>query len=252
MDRTRDRFTRYFFGLESLRPGQYDLVANTGRMSLDEVVATVAATVRSEWHPHSHGPARLDRILTLARELGAGDTGFAPTLGARLGLRVFDRALLEQEAAHLGIPPVELAKIDERPSGIFKRFRAGSLHHRYVDALAQIMAELATQGDVLLVGRGANRFLGDWMRAFHVRLVAPMALRAPRVMEHRWLRQEPAQRLIAESDSRRSRFYQECFAANWSDPLEYHLTVNSGRLGPAAVDLIAFAAERFWGRQSGG
>ena len=36
------------------------------------------------------------------------------------------------------------------------------------------------------------------------------------------------------------------FAADWSDPLEYHLTINSGRLGAAAVDLAALAAERHW------
>jgi hypothetical protein len=37
-------------------------------------------------------------------------------------------------------------------------------------------------------------------------------------------------------------------AINLSDPLEYYLTVNSGRLGPTSVDLVALAAERFWDR----
>jgi hypothetical protein len=65
-------------------------------------------------------------------------------------------------------------------------------------------------------------------------------------MEQRWLREEAAQRLIAESDGWRGRFYQDAFGADWADPLEYHLTVNSGRLGPAAVDLIAGTAEKHW------
>ena len=43
-------------------------------------------------------------------------------------------------------------------------------------------------------------------------------------------------------------FYRAAFGADWADPLEYHLTVNSGRLGPAAVDLIAEAAGRCWSR----
>jgi cytidylate kinase len=81
-----------------------------------------------------------------------------------------------------------------------------------------------------------------------VRLVAPISVRVQRVMEHRWLRQEPAKKLIAESDGQRRRFYQDYFGADWSDPLEYHLTVNTGRLGPTAVDLLAFAAERCWAR----
>src|SRR5207249_4915486 len=114
------------------------------------------------------------RVLTLARELGAGDTGFARTLAAWLRLRAYDRELLEQEAVRLGVPEAELEKIDEQPAGIFQRFRPGSLYHRYCEALGQIMTDLAAHGDVLLVGRGGSRFLREQPRAFHVRLVASM------------------------------------------------------------------------------
>lgn len=247
VDRTRERFTRYFFGAHSLLPDQYDLVANTGRVPLDDVVACVAALIRNDW-PAAGTNDVGKRVLTLARELGAGDTGFAPTLAARLRLKVYDRNLLEQEAVRLGVPEADLEKIDEQPAGIFQRFRPGSLYQRYFETLGQLMNELAARGDVLLVGRGGSRFLKDCSYAFHARLVAPMPMRLRRVMEHRWVRQEAAHKMIAESDARRSRFYQDYFGADWSDPLEYHVTVNSGRLGPAAVDLLAFAAERFWAR----
>ena len=67
---------------------------------------------------------------------------------------------------------------------IFQRFRPGSLYQRYFEALGQLMSELAARGNVLLVGRGGNRFLRDHPAAFHVRLVAPMEIRLRRVMEH--------------------------------------------------------------------
>src|SRR5262249_27932400 len=102
--------------------------------------------------------------------------------------------------------------------------------------------------EVLLVGRGGSRLLRDFPLAFHVRLVAPLPVRLRRVMEYRWLAAEPARKLVAESDALRSRFYADYFGADWSDPLEYDVTVNSGRLGPTAVDLLAFAAGRYWGR----
>jgi len=109
-----------------------------------------------------------------------------------------------------------------------------------------LMSELAARGNVLLVGRGGNRFLRDHPAAFHVRLVAPMEIRLRRVMEHRWLREKQAGQLIAQSDAERRSFYENYFGADWTSPLEYHLTANSGRLGPAAVDLVACAAERHW------
>jgi cytidylate kinase len=249
VDRTRERFNRYFFGASVLQSHQYDLVVNTSRVSLEDVGAAVTALVRNDGTEeavnHSAGP----RVLTLARELGAGDTGFAPTLADRLGLRVYDRDLLEQEAIRLGVPEAQLAKVDEQPAGIFQRFRPGSLYQRYFEVLGQLMSEQAARGDVLLVGRGGSRFLRDHPHTFHVRLVAAPPVRLRRVMEHRWLRQGPAQKLLTESDLQRRRFYENYFGADWSDPLEYHVTVNSGRLGPLAVDLVAFLAVRHWGRQ---
>jgi cytidylate kinase len=203
---------------------------------------------------HLSGPGQ-QRVLTLSRELGAGDTGFAPTLGDRLGLRVYDRAFLEQEAARLGVTEAELERVDEQPAGIFQRWRPGSLYHRYFETLGQLMKELAACGNVLLVGRGGSGFLREFASGFHVRLVAPAETRVQRVMEHRWLREGPARQLIAQSDAQRSGFYQNSFGADWASPLEYHLTVNSGRLGPAAVDVVAAAAEQHWsgagGQESG-
>jgi cytidylate kinase len=247
VDRTRERFNRYFFGAAATRPEQYDLVVNTGRVPLDDVVAEVLAVVRGEASRERQRPEGT-RILTLSRELGAGDTGFAPTLAERLGLRVYDRELLEQEAVRLGVTEAELEKVDEQPAGLFQRFRPGSLHRRYFDTLGRLMHELAARGNVILVGRGGSRFLRDHPAAFHVRLVAGPEVRVRRVMEHRWLREAPARQLIAQSDGQRRRFYEDCFGADWSDPLEYHVTVNSGRLGPSAVDLVAGAACRHWER----
>jgi cytidylate kinase len=260
-DRIRARFTRYFFGAEALQPEKYDWVVNTGRVPLDDVVAEVLAVVRGEANVSPLPPTprprdgaegnegfslRAPRVLTLSRELGAGDTGFAPTLAQHLGLRVYDRELLEQEAVRLGVSEAELEKVDEQPAGLFQRFRPGSLHQRYFEALGRLMTELAARGNVLLVGRGGSRFLKDHAGAFHIRLVAGMEVRVRRVMEHRWLREAPARQLIAHSDAQRRRFYENFFGADWSDPLEYHATVNSGRLGPAAVDLVAGAACRHW------
>src|SRR5581483_10743842 len=89
VDRTRARFTRYFFGMAALRPEQYDLVVNTGRVPLEDIVVCVAALVRNQATEPSEVRRTGQRVVTLARQLGAGDTGFAPTLADRLGLRVY-------------------------------------------------------------------------------------------------------------------------------------------------------------------
>ena len=131
LDRIRSRFARYFFGDKAIQPAEYDLVFNTERVPLDDVVATVTAIVRgasvSAW-----GSSTPRGVITLSRELGAGEQGFPPTLGERLGMKVYDRELLEQEAVRLGVPEAELEKIDERGAGIFQRFHPGSIYQRYL------------------------------------------------------------------------------------------------------------------------
>ena len=83
VDRTRGLFTRYFFGDAAAQPAQYDLVVNTGRVALDDVVAVVSAMVRPAVAERGSGsPGR--RVLTLSRELGAGETQFATALAQRL------------------------------------------------------------------------------------------------------------------------------------------------------------------------
>jgi len=235
VDRTRERFTRYFFGAGALEPDQYELVMNTGRVPLEEVVSCVVALVQKDWTAAAPAGTSGRRVLTLSRQLGAGETGFAPTLAARVGLRVYDRELLEQEASRLGVPEADLEKVDEQPAGIFQRYRPGSLHQRYFETLGRLMSELAAEGEVLLVGRGGSRFLRDRPRAFHVRLVATPSVRLRRVMEYRWLAEGPARKLIDERDAHRHGFYKDYFGADWTNPLEYDATVNSGRLGPTAV-----------------
>jgi cytidylate kinase len=242
VDRTRRHFNRYFFGEAAGESSQYDLVVNTGRVPLEDVVPAIVAVVTVA----SNRAAAAKRVLTLSREFGAGDQGFAPSLADRLGLRIYDRKMLERQSVRLGVPESELEKIDEQPAGMFQQLHPGSLYQKYFKALEQLTHELADGGEVLLVGRGGCWFLRDRPNAFHVHLTATMATRVRRVMEYRWVRDEVARKLIAHSDAQRRSFCYNYFGADWTDPLEYHLTANSGRLGPLAVETVAQAAERHW------
>src|SRR5262249_40755616 len=85
VDRTRDRFVRYFFGPDAARLAQYDLIVNTSRVRIDDVVSSIVQLFRDPGGG-LESPGGGPRVLTLSRELGAGDTGFAPTLASRLGM----------------------------------------------------------------------------------------------------------------------------------------------------------------------
>jgi cytidylate kinase len=126
---------------------------------------------------------------------------------------------------------------------------SSTMNQRYFDTMGKLMSDLAARGNVMLVGRGGNRFLRDCPAAFHVRLVASRSARVRHFMEYHWVREAVAQTQLSESDAQRQRYFAAYFGADWADPLEYHLTVNAGRQ-TSAVDLIVRAATRFWNRAS--
>jgi cytidylate kinase len=278
VDKTRERFLRYFFGAGAAEPARFDFIVNTARVSLDDVVAatvTFLSTAKPEGESSSprgrpekatspigrprgleDSPSGLGgkekrrerRIVTLSRELGAWATEFAPRLARALDLHVYDRELVEEESRRLGVPETQLRALDEHAVGVAQRLMPGSLYHQYVDAMGPVMREIAKRSPALIVGRGGNRLLRDDPAAFHVRLVATHDFRLRRVMQYHWMREDPARNMLDGNDSIRRRFFEHCFGAHWADPLEYHLILNTGRLGESSVGLGADLARRHWGR----
>jgi cytidylate kinase len=103
--------------------------------------------------------------------------------------------------------------------------------------------ELAAEGRVVIVGRGAWAILAGEPDALHVRVVAPRAYRAGQIAER--LRTDPkaAQSLLARSDAERARYFQEYYGLDVDDPTHFDLVVNTARLGieGAAALIVARA-----------
>jgi cytidylate kinase len=99
---------------------------------------------------------------------------------------------------------------------------------------------------LLAAALGWNLLDRDRPNVFHVHLTATLATRVRRVMEYHWVREEMARKLIVRSDAHRCSFCHDGFGADWTDPLEYHLSINSGRLRPLAINAAARAARRHW------
>lgn len=247
-DRVRGRFMRYFFGAGTEDATNYHLVVNTESVPLDDVVGCLVHAARDGLAAGDAGGGGPRRVVTMTGELGAGDEEVAPALAASLGLKVYDRALLELESRRLHVGLSDLGTVDEHGATLLDWFRAESLHNRYCEALRAIMGELAQRGDVVIVGRGGCRFLKDDPQAFHARLVAAHGERLRRVMASRWLAERPARQLLDRTDAHRRKFYETLFGVDWTSPLGYHITVDTARRGPGASALVSHFAQSFWRR----
>jgi cytidylate kinase len=185
-------------------------------------------------------------IITISRQIGAGETTIAPRLSERLGWECIDNKLLDREVEETGIKLPYVVHFDEHAPGLLDSWQHPHESERYFDALKRIMGEYADKGNVVLVGRGGNFILNE-RDALHIRLIADLDFRIRRVMEIRWVNEGPARDIIRQSDHDRAAFFRHYFKVDWADPVQYHAVLNTSQLGmDGVVDLLAAAAHSRW------
>lgn len=186
-------------------------------------------------------------VITISREIGAGETTVAPAVAERLGWECIDHRILDREVEETGIILPHVFHYDERVPGTIEAWRHPNETEKYFAALKRIMEEFAAKGDVVIVGRGANFILSNY-DVLHYRLIADMPFRIRRVMEARWVNEGPARAIISDSDRDRAEFVRHYFHADWADPLHYHAVLNTSKLGvETVVERLVTAARARWG-----
>lgn len=189
--------------------------------------------------PAAAGERPRGLTVAISREAGARGGSIARRVGRLLGWPVYDQdslALLarDDEARRelLAEVPGPAAAWADRQAGAFVG-DAGEL--------VKLVFALAARGEVVLVGRGAGVLLpGE--STLNVRVIAPHAERVAYLAQ--WLRMttDEAAAELAARDRVRAALHAALTGKAASDPTQYDLILNSGRLGEAGcADLIVSA-----------
>lgn len=203
-------------------------------------------------------------LITISREFGAGGSLVAERVARSLGWRVVDNDFVARVAERAGLPEAIVAQRDERAPG-FREWLVRALSRAAPELIAppiqsppaeleeaelvrvteSVVADLAAEGRVVLVGRAAPAVLGMKGDALHVRVIAPRADRVRAVMSRRGVDAATAQRMMEEMDGNRERYHREYYDRDWADPAHFHLVLNTGLLGyDAAGDVVVDHARR--------
>lgn len=199
-------------------------------------------------------------IITISRELGSDGTQIAETVATHLGVVAVDKQVLAEMARQMGITVAVVVQAEEqllaKPIGVSDEMRALFAAQRtpgrtwseaqFVQQMTIAIKLLASQGNVVFVGRGTQLILKDYPATLHVHLYAPPAVRARRLQQRRALPTlEAAQRLVQQADEQRKNWFRHFFpGTDWKDSRHYHLMIDTACL-PAAVatNLIIQAAQ---------
>ncbi|MCH7705738.1 MAG: cytidylate kinase-like family protein [Chloroflexi bacterium] len=210
-------------GIEVARRLDYDYV---DRLILAEAAKRLGATVEvlaeREQRPLSRGD-RIVRFLQTIMERSAGAGGGDPYFGPGLGV------LLGQDYEEATSTPITSADqlVDDH----------------YIEALREVIGDIAGAGNAVIIGRGGNLILRDHPDAFHVGIVATLEDRIRVIVAREGLSEEEAERYATDHEKAREAFLGRFFKAETNDPSTYHVTLNAHTLGQErAVDIITRCA----------
>lgn len=176
-------------------------------------------------------------VITISRQLGSLGCEVAQAVSARLGCPIAWREVINAAARRAGIPGIALHAIDEL--GLLGYKPTMEEQKAYHEALGQVMNELADQRDIVIVGRAGQAILQHRPDVFHVRIIAPIAVRIQRLTEEQSISHQAAEAQIYTSDRSRRTFLKRFYLMEWDNPDLYDLVINTGRVSvQTAAELV--------------
>lgn len=192
-------------------------------------------------------------IYTIGRQYGSGGREIGMKLAERLGVKCYDRELLERASKESGLCQELFENHDEKPTNSFlyslvmDTYSMGYSSH-YLDMpinqkvfLAQFDAikKLAAEGPCVIVGRCADYALEELDNCVNVFIAADVESRAKRISKLHNLSISKATDMVLKTDKRRASYYNYYSNKKWGDVHSYHLCIDSAQVGiDGAVDLI--------------
>ncbi|PIE66797.1 MAG: cytidylate kinase [Deltaproteobacteria bacterium] len=173
-------------------------------------------------------------VITISSQPGSGGRVIARELAQRLLIDLFDRDIVKEiaESAHISRSVIETME-KERLSGI-KDFISSLVNDRYLwpgvylDHLMRVVAAIASHGNAVIVGRGAN-FLIPQEDRMSIRVIAPLDIRVQNVAKTFGVTRDEAKRRVIHRENRRAAFIRQSFNADVSKPDNYDLVINTDR-----------------------
>ncbi|HKW44656.1 MAG TPA: cytidylate kinase-like family protein [Candidatus Eremiobacteraceae bacterium] len=198
-------------------------------------------------------------IVAIGRELGAGGRDVGERVAAALHAELLDNQIVDLVAAKIGAPASFVRARDENVEGFVDRlFRVITAAYpeaygpdglpdwseeRLVQLTASIIEEHAHREPLVVIGRGAPVLLKERRDVFRVFVAASVEGRVARICRRTGATHDEALRDIKKSDQHRAAYMQTYYHADWRDPGNYDLVVNTDRLGvELAAEMISNAA----------
>ena len=185
-------------------------------------------------------------VITISRQLGSAGDYVAGLMASTLSYRLVNKQSLVMEAQRRGDITQEIAhELGEGKPSFLARFDRNRTKAVY--AMRSILRDMASGGNVVIVGRGGHMELKDHTDVLKVRIIAQPETRLLRIKEENDVGKTQAMKMLKQSDKERSEYIKHFFLVDCSDPEQYDMVINTSRIQPAAAARLIEQAARHFG-----
>ena len=181
-------------------------------------------------------------VITIGCEYGAKGNAIGRKIAEDLGIKFYDRDLVDQIIEEVGIPKDIMNRVEEGGTiagkgaegdvrGSFSKY--ADLTERAIHVQKQIIRKLAEKEACVIIGRSADYILKDskdikLLRAF---IYAPDEIRIQNIMKSHSLSESDAKILLLEKDKRYHKRHLALTGSNRGDRHKRDILINSAFLG---------------------
>ena len=113
----------------------------------------------------------------------------------------------------------------------------------FIEATTGVVKGLYREGNVVIIGRGANILLADTPGVMHVGLMAGLEVRTQTLIEREHLEHDDAESYVEELERARISYFRKFFKVHPNEPTLYHMMLNMDKMQPkTSAEVIVHAA----------
>ena len=198
--------------------------------------------------------AKTNTIITIGREYGSAGRQIGYKVAEDLGIKLYDREMLERAAKESGICEELFETHDEKPTNSFlyslvmdsysfgypsSSYTDMPINHKIFLAQFDTIRKIASEGPCILVGRCADYALEEFDNVLSVFIHADMDARVRRIARIYDLTDAKAKDRIIKTDKKRSSYYNYYTSKKWGDARSYDLCLNTSQISVEdSIELI--------------
>ena len=199
-------------------------------------------------------------VITIGRQYGSAGRQIGRALAEELGIKCYDKELLDRAAKDSGMCQELFENHDEKPTNSFlyslvmdtysfgyssSAFSDMPINQKVFLAQFETIKKIASEGPCIMIGRCADYALADFDNCLSVFIHASLETRIRRIAKLYDLTDAKAKDKIQKADKKRSSYYNYYTSKKWGDVDSYDLSIDSGKMGiDGTIELILNAIQQ--------